>query len=92
MQHFTSHFEQMSPSRKWTLPSGTLVEDKLYERFKNVSEQCAVHSWVIDLRDNVVKDCFTDDDWASICAKVPPLPDMDPEFVKYIMRYAKVRL
>lgn len=81
----------MSPSRKWMLPSGLCVEDTLYECFKDASEECAVHSWVIDTRDSAVRDCLSDADWVAICAEIPPLPDADPKFVKSMIQYASVR-
>lgn len=81
----------MDKSRKWLLPSGIYVEDRLYNCFKDAPKECAVHSWVIDIRDTSVQECFPEEeDWEAICAAVPPMPDPIPSFVRSMLQFATV--
>lgn len=81
----------MDNDRKWHLPSGVCMEDCLYDYYKRAPKECAAHSWVIDIEDPSLKDCFDDpDDWNAICGEIPPLPDPDPKFVGSMMRYVTV--
>lgn len=73
------------------LPSGCCVEDCLYKVFKNISEECSVHSWIIDVKEKSVQECFTQEDWSDIVVSVTRLPPPDTEIAKLITRYASLQ-
>ncbi|KAI5838943.1 hypothetical protein DFP73DRAFT_615846 [Morchella snyderi] len=92
IKHFAESFRCMDKSQKWLLPSGICVEDQLYNCFKNAPKECAVHSWVIDIRDTSVQGCFPEEkDWEAICAAVPPMPDPNLSFVRSMLQFATLR-
>ncbi|RPB12873.1 hypothetical protein P167DRAFT_146877 [Morchella conica CCBAS932] len=92
IKHFAESFRCMDKSRKWLLPSGIYVEDRLYNCFKDAPKECAVHSWVIDIRDTSVRECFPrEEDWEAICAAIPPMPDPNPSFVRSMLQFATLR-
>lgn len=80
----------MADDKKWYLPSGVCVEDTLHACFKDVSEECAVHSWVINTRDDCVEACFTHDDWKVICDAIPLLPNPEEKLVRSMERFMGV--
>lgn len=80
----------MADTDKWYLPSGACVENTLYECFMDVTEECAVHSWVINTQDDCVRICFSPPDWKAICDAIPPLPNPDEKYVRYLERFMDV--
>lgn len=80
----------MVNDKKWYLPSGVCVENTLYECFKDVNEECGVHSWVINTRDDCVEACFTPKDWKAICDEIPLLPHPDEQLVQSMERFMDV--
>lgn len=82
----------MTDDKKWYLPGPgrVCVEDTLHECFKDVTEECAVHSWVINTRDECVQACFTDEDWKAICDEIPLLPDPEEKLVLSMERFMDV--
>ncbi|KAL0640261.1 hypothetical protein Q9L58_000541 [Maublancomyces gigas] len=88
LKHFAESFNAMDNDRKWHLPSGVCVENYLYDHYKRAPKECAAHSWVIDIEDPSLRDCFDDpDDWNAICSEISPLPDLDSKFVDSMMRF-----
>lgn len=91
LQHFENTYRGFKQSSKWKLPSGLYVEDCLYENFRNLSEECAAHSWIINVKDEPrVKKCFSDEDWSDVVASVARLPAGDEGVMNLIARYGKV--
>jgi len=83
-------YHSFDQGSKWQLPSKRYVEDCLYQGFKDISKECSAHSWIIDIREKAVQDCFTQEEWSAIIASLTKLPPLDPEIARLIDRYAKL--
>ncbi|CAO0799140.1 unnamed protein product [Mucor circinelloides] len=60
----------MNEETKWKLRcSERVVEDVLYTFGADQERENAVHSFIIDTSDSEVKNLFTNDEWAEICAE-----------------------
>lgn len=82
----------MPDEGKWYLPSGMCVENILYEYFKNIAQECAVHSWIINTQDSDVEGRFGAADWEIICNSLPPLPDPDEKMLRSLEPFMGVSI
>jgi hypothetical protein len=91
---FRTSYLTFKSDLKWKLPSGSTVEDILYDAYfnKNLrpSVRNSIRNWVVDLSSEKMQTLFSESDWAAIKAEVPPLPDVDRDFVRSLTRFAKV--
>jgi hypothetical protein len=91
---FRASYLTFKSDLKWKLPSGSTVEDILYDTYfnKNLrpSVRNSIRNWVVDLSSEKMQALFSESDWAAIKAEVPPLPDVDRDFVRSLTRFAKV--
>ncbi|CAG8760126.1 4517_t:CDS:2, partial [Gigaspora margarita] len=76
-KYFNEFYTEMDKSKKWTLSSGTCVEDILFRRGNSLSTESLIHSWIIDLNDLETKRLFTDEDWREISKTVHKQPTID---------------
>lgn len=80
---------------KWRLPSGSTVEDILHDAFFNKSLESSVRTticnWVIDLGNDKMKALFSETDWEVIKAQVPPLPAINKQLARSLLRFARVK-
>ncbi|CAG8488396.1 17643_t:CDS:2 [Racocetra fulgida] len=81
----------MNKSKKWILPSGTCVEDVLFNEGISLSIESLIHSWTIDLSDLETKKLFTDEDWCEIEKTVYKQPLIDENVAKTLSRFRNVR-
>lgn len=77
----------MDKSKKWTLSSGTCVEDILFRKGNSLSAESLIHSWIIDLSDLETKRLFTDEDWREISKTVHKQPTIDKNVAKALSRF-----
>ncbi|KAG0008162.1 hypothetical protein BGZ80_003784 [Entomortierella chlamydospora] len=56
---------------KWTLDSGSIVENILYEAGKKLSVPHPIQSFIIDMQDSYTKKLFSEKDWAEITSDIP---------------------
>jgi hypothetical protein len=81
--------------RKWTLPSGTVVEDALYKASKDKQAlpdvlDC-IRNWIIDVDNSNMKALFSEEDWAAIRAAVTPVPPVPRAFAQDVVtRFGQV--
>ncbi|KAF9581947.1 hypothetical protein BGW38_000858 [Lunasporangiospora selenospora] len=57
--------------RKWTLSSGTVVEDRLYEIGLDCDIYLPIHSFMVDTDDRWLEEQFDPEDWLEICSNWP---------------------
>jgi hypothetical protein len=92
---FRTSYLTFKSDLKWELPSGSTVEDILYDAYfnKNLrpSIRNSIRNWVVDLSSEKMQVLFSESDWAAIKAEVPPLPDVDHDFVRSLTRFSKVK-
>lgn len=74
----------------WKLPSGKLVEEVLYEAFKNKHEQSLGHSFIIDINEPKVQRLFNSGDWQAILEKEPRWPESDESLVEMMSKFLAV--
>lgn len=51
-------YNQMPREKMWTLSSGTIVEDELYRLGKTLKFEHAVHSFILDTEDDIIRSHF----------------------------------
>lgn len=83
-------YMEMDHACKWTLPSGTVVEDIIFSKYKDVDIESLAHSWVIDLDDDEMASLFSPADWKEISSQTLSLPQLDVLTAKSVSRFAKV--
>ncbi|RUP47013.1 hypothetical protein BC936DRAFT_146227 [Jimgerdemannia flammicorona] len=89
---FVKTYKDMDPARKWVLSSGTVVEDVIFRKYKNMSVELLAHSWVIDLNNHEVASLFSPADWKEISSQTLSLPQFDVLTAKSVSRFAKVTM
>jgi hypothetical protein len=71
---------------KWKLPSGSTVEDLLYDAYwskcSRPSIRNLIRNWIVDTGSEKIKALFSESDWAAIKAEV--------EYRRYLMLSATV--
>ncbi|RUS27714.1 hypothetical protein BC938DRAFT_482838 [Jimgerdemannia flammicorona] len=77
LKYFAESHARMSQSLKWTLSSGTCVEDVLFRKGNRLPVESPLHSWIIDLGDWETEKLFTAEDWNEIKGMVCNQPDVD---------------
>ncbi|KAG0005240.1 hypothetical protein BGZ65_011657 [Modicella reniformis] len=85
LQNRFSSFES-----KWTLQSGTVVEDVLFEAGKKLTVYHSVHSFIIDVQDSYTKKLFNDRDWNEIRSNIPQPAPYTPSAKDYLRVFAGV--
>lgn len=86
-KYFNEFYTEMDKSKKWTLSSGTCVEDILFRKGNSLSAESLIHSWIIDLSDLETKRLFTDEDWREISKTVHKQPTIDKNVAKALSRF-----
>ncbi|RUS31704.1 hypothetical protein BC938DRAFT_477270 [Jimgerdemannia flammicorona] len=87
LDKFTNVFLKMEDSKKWTLSTGTIVEDALYRFGIKCTHEHLCHSFIVDPDDeNLVKEeIFTEAELSEISKyKVKPMPEMRRELLVYL--------
>jgi hypothetical protein len=88
---FEEAYSALDKARKWTLPCGTVVEDKLYEHFTGKQNLSAgvvdcIRNWIVDVASPEMQALFTQQEWEEICASVKPIPDVPPQFAENLVK------
>ncbi|RUP44941.1 hypothetical protein BC936DRAFT_148828 [Jimgerdemannia flammicorona] len=87
---FTKTYAEMDNTHKWTLLSGTVVEDVIFIKYKDVNTESLAHSWIIDLDDDEMASLFSRTDWQEISNRTLALPQLETLMVKSMSRFAGV--
>ncbi|KAG0257820.1 hypothetical protein BG011_003749 [Mortierella polycephala] len=82
-------FKAMKDEHKWKLPSGQYAENILYEAGRQVSEQCSMHSFIIDMADKRTREAFTEEDWNAIKTRAATIeePVLHPVVERYLNKF-----
>ncbi|RUS18889.1 hypothetical protein BC937DRAFT_88207 [Endogone sp. FLAS-F59071] len=83
-------YAEMDNTHKWTLLSGTVVEDVIFIKYKDVNTESLAHSWIIDLDDDEMASLFSRTDWQEISNRTLALPQLETLMVKSMSRFAGV--
>lgn len=91
---FRASYFNFKSDEKWHLPSGSTVEDVLYEAYWNkklrVSVRNSIRNWVLDIGSEKMENLFTKSDWTAIKAELPLMPVVDDKFARSLLRFSKV--
>jgi hypothetical protein len=86
-------FAAFEAEHKWTLPSGTIVEDVLYKAPKGKQEQeldenvlTCLRNWIIDVDSTEMAALFSSKDWTAIHRSMMPNPGVPAEFAEHLVR------
>ncbi|KAG0025727.1 hypothetical protein BGZ81_006947 [Podila clonocystis] len=82
---FKDRYHQMTPEKKWQLPSGAYAEDHLFEEGLNQIYHHIIHSFIIDLESVEMRRKFGAD-WKAVAARPSP-PDLDQVLKDYLMTF-----
>ncbi|KAF9316157.1 hypothetical protein BG003_002301 [Podila horticola] len=85
VQIYKDRYHQMTPEKKWRLPSGAYAEDHLFEEGLNQTHHHVVHSFIIDLESVEMRRKFGPD-WKAVAARPNP-PDLEEELKEYLMNF-----
>ncbi|KAG1465970.1 hypothetical protein G6F56_004782 [Rhizopus delemar] len=87
-QNVIRYLENLSEGDKWKLANGTLVEDQMLCLVKASVYEHPVHSLIIDPRDKIWKDFFTEDELKEIRTyNLKPLPDLSEDMQEILQQY-----
>ena len=87
--------DSFKQDQKWTLPSGVVVEDVLFDVYcqsRSPSVTTSIRNWILDLGNPEIQERFSESDWEAIMAEMPPLPELDPLFVQSLLRFDGVHV
>ncbi|KAF9578095.1 hypothetical protein BGW38_006307, partial [Lunasporangiospora selenospora] len=76
-----------SLGEKWILRSGVVVEDVLFEAGKLMSDFHPIHSFMLDLSDEITRQLFSNDDWAEISSNLPCVPRYSEKASEYLDKF-----
>ncbi|KAF8931921.1 hypothetical protein BGZ47_011628 [Haplosporangium gracile] len=82
--------KRKSSTQKWTLESGTVVEDILLEAGKQMKDFHPIHSFMLDLRDKITWQLFSKEDWIEICDNLPDGSPYSKEASGYLDEFERV--
>lgn len=87
-QSIIRYLESFREEDKWKLASGRYVEDQMLLLVKGSSYGHPVHSLIIDPRDKIWKNFFTEDELKEIRTyNIKPLPDLSEEMKENLQKY-----
>jgi hypothetical protein len=87
-QSIIRYLESFREEDKWKLASGRYVEDQMLLLVKESFYEHPVHSLIIDPRDRIWKNFFTEDELKEIrMYNVKPLPDLSEEMKEILKQY-----
>ncbi|KAF9085756.1 hypothetical protein BGX27_003365 [Mortierella sp. AM989] len=75
---------------KWTLKSGTVVENVLFKAGMKLKEFHPIHLFMLDLGDKYTRNLFSQSDWTEICNGLPDVPSYSAEASKYLDQFDSV--
>jgi hypothetical protein len=93
-EEFRDVYRKFVDDRKWALPSGTTVEDTLYEAYfqgklpDNVRK--SIRCWTVLVGNQDMQDLFKPVDWAVILEEVKPLPPINDSILHFLAQFRKV--
>jgi hypothetical protein len=91
---FRRTYSNFESNLKWKLPSGSTAEDILYAAYWSKTLRPSVRelirNGIVDLGSEKVQALFSESDWAAIKAEIPPLPEVNHDFARSLLRFSKV--
>ncbi|KAF9089943.1 hypothetical protein BGX27_002376 [Mortierella sp. AM989] len=75
---------------KWTLKSGTVVENVLLNAGMKLKEFHPIHSFMLDLSDKYTRELFSQPDWTEICSNLPGVPSYSEKASNYMDQFENV--
>ncbi|CAG8749629.1 2541_t:CDS:2, partial [Acaulospora morrowiae] len=73
-------YKLMDRRYMWKLSSGKVIEDELYKLGRELEFEHAVHSFILDIDDELVADCFTEAELREIeLTPIPEVPELSDE-------------
>ncbi|KAF9142661.1 hypothetical protein BGX20_007211, partial [Mortierella sp. AD010] len=79
-----------SLGKKWTLKSGTVVENKLFIAGMKMKELHPIHSFMIDIHDITTKNIFSEEDWKEITGSLPCVPPFSKKASDYLETFDNI--
>lgn len=72
----------------WKLSSGKVIEDELYKLGRELEFEHAVHSFILDIDDELVADCFTETELREIkFTPIPEVPELSDEVNDFLNKF-----
>ncbi|CAG8754318.1 26524_t:CDS:2, partial [Gigaspora margarita] len=82
-------FNLMDKNKMWKLSSGRYVEEELYELGKKLDYEHAIHSFILDVEDEVVLNHFTEKEMVEIDqVPGPAVPELSENVIDCLSKFA----
>ncbi|CAG8473017.1 8310_t:CDS:2, partial [Funneliformis caledonium] len=84
-------YTKMKKDFMWKLSSGKLVEEELYNIGKKLEFEHAIHSFIIDTEDEIIKQHFSKYELDEIDdAPIPEVPDLPQSVIEYLNKFINI--
>ncbi|CAG8648635.1 1161_t:CDS:10 [Ambispora leptoticha] len=81
-------YKLMDRRYMWKLSSGKVIEDELYKLGRELEFEHAVHSFILDIDDELVADCFTETELREIeLTPIPEVPELSDEVNDFLDKF-----
>ncbi|CAB5395731.1 unnamed protein product [Rhizophagus irregularis] len=81
-------YKLMDRRYMWKLSSGKVIEDELYKLGRELEFEHAVHSFILDIDDELVADCFTKTELREIeLTPIPEVPELSDEVNNFLGKF-----
>ncbi|GBB89332.1 hypothetical protein RclHR1_01600004 [Rhizophagus clarus] len=81
-------YKLMDRRYMWKLTSGKVIEDELYKLGRELEFEHAVHSFILDIDDELVADCFTETELREIeLTPIPEVPELSDEVDHFLNKF-----
>ncbi|CAB4438269.1 unnamed protein product [Rhizophagus irregularis] len=83
-------YKLMDRRYMWKLSSGKVIEDELYKLGRELEFKHAVHSFILDIDDELVADCFTKTELREIeLTPIPEVPELSDEINNFLGKFIR---
>ncbi|GBC08988.1 hypothetical protein RclHR1_08520014 [Rhizophagus clarus] len=85
---FTKSYRAMDESYMWKLSSGRIVEEELFKLGNDLEFEHAIHSFILDVEDELIMEHFTEKELEEIeGTTIPEVPDLSDEIDDFLGKF-----
>nr|CAG8653771.1 11414_t:CDS:2 [Entrophospora candida] len=81
-------FQSMKKDKMWRLSSGKFVEEELFNLGKKLNFENAIHSFILDIDDDLIINHFTNEELKELeSVNIPDIPDIPEEIITCLEKF-----
>ncbi|PKC07283.1 hypothetical protein RhiirA5_418396 [Rhizophagus irregularis] len=85
---FIKSYRAMNESYMWKLSSGRIVEEELFKLGTDLEFEHAIHSFILDVEDELIMEHFTEEELKEIeGTTIPKIPDLSDEIDDFLGKF-----